>query len=818
MKEYILFALVLTVIYITPSFSKNNILKSHSADDSLKVIEKVYLHIDRDSYYPGDDIWFKAYLVDASDRFLSNHSGNLHVELISPSFEIIKSHIIKLNDGLGHGDFHLPDSLISGKYRLRAYTNYMRNFSDDLFFNKNITIFNSSDSDKFFLDNVKAIIDKPEISFFPEGGSLVDNVTSVIAFKALDAHGNGYDVTGEIYSSTDEKVTTFKSTHKGMGAFLLQPVTGSSYYAVVKTQNGEKVRFEIPRSFSTGVVLTVSRNQTGKLSLKFKTNTATLPLFLDHDLSLTVTARGLIFKKYSFRMKSLHSFLNIPVDDLPDGIVMLTLTGIDNMSLCERLVYLQNSKDARINLETDKKVYSRRDSVGVKISMTVNSSIPQYAFLSLSAADNIFTDNSSRSPSTISSWFLLESDVRGLVEEPSYYFDLKNPNRLKDLDLLLLTQGWRDFEWKYKNMKYPPEYGFTISGRVRKKFVDGLVKNSKVNIGIFHNGKPLIAILPTDSSGRFLLKGVDLTGEANLIASAAAGMKDQLQGWLLLDSLKYSPPEILKVKFPTKQLINDTNIENDTLFIEKSRSLSNKIRPFIQYAEFRKSIQYKYRLSDTIKPGEVKIIAKREDTPESSLSKAERNLGTLFIDKTAIITPELEKYGTIAQLMAVKFHLFSLGGELLSHQGSPLFLLDGMPVDFEGIATLPVSLIERIDIVNNAYGMFGQKGKYGAISYTTKNDWGSTHSPYYHSANIKFSGYNEPRIFYSPKHHTTLESDYKPDLRTTLFWEPDISIENNKEIVLTYFNADNSSRVKVVIEGITTAGIPVTGTTDYEVK
>ena len=122
-----------------------------SQNDSAKIVEKVYLHVDRQSYYPGDDIWFKAYLIDASDQLLSSNSMNLHVELISPGLQIIDSRIIKLENGLGNGDFHLSEKLQSGRYRLRAYTNYMRNFGDQLFFNKDITIINSSDAGKLFL-------------------------------------------------------------------------------------------------------------------------------------------------------------------------------------------------------------------------------------------------------------------------------------------------------------------------------------------------------------------------------------------------------------------------------------------------------------------------------------------------------------------------------------------------------------------------------------------------------------------------------------------------------------------------------------------
>ena len=127
--------------------------KSPSGTEDMSIIEKVYLHSDRGSYYPGDDIWFKAYLVDASERLLSDHSNNLHVELISPSSEIIDSRIVKVNEGLGNGDFKLPEKIQSGMYRLRAYTNYMRNFGDQIFFNKDITVINSSDAEKSFSDS-----------------------------------------------------------------------------------------------------------------------------------------------------------------------------------------------------------------------------------------------------------------------------------------------------------------------------------------------------------------------------------------------------------------------------------------------------------------------------------------------------------------------------------------------------------------------------------------------------------------------------------------------------------------------------------------
>ncbi|MEI6051052.1 MAG: MG2 domain-containing protein, partial [Bacteroidota bacterium] len=130
MTIFNLFVLILATLYSPSSYGNSLSSQYPSADDTLRIVEKVYLHTDRDSYYPGDDIWFKAYLIEASNRLLSNHNSNLHVELISLDFKIIDSRVVKLNEGLGNGDFHLTETLPSGRYRIRAYTNYMRNFGD----------------------------------------------------------------------------------------------------------------------------------------------------------------------------------------------------------------------------------------------------------------------------------------------------------------------------------------------------------------------------------------------------------------------------------------------------------------------------------------------------------------------------------------------------------------------------------------------------------------------------------------------------------------------------------------------------------------
>jgi len=800
-------------------------------EDSLKIIEKVYLHIDRDRYSPDDDIWFKAYLIDASEGFLTENSKNLHVELISPGLKIIDSRIVSLNGGLGNGDFKIPKDIKSGQYRIRAYTNYMRNFSDSLFFIKAITIINISEQVNNNSESSPAEKSSLEISFFPESGSLVDNVLSNVGFKAVDESGNSCEISGNLYASSGELISTIKSTHKGMGMFSIKPVQGIRYYTIVKNAFGDVTRTELPESLPTGVVLNISKNNLNELEVILRTNEASLPLLLDRDMSLLISSKNRLLKRIQLKLKSVNNSIIILTDDIPDGIKSITLINSDNNPLNERLFYIQNNESVGISLETNKPVYKQRDSVAVKISMTDNYGLAPETYLSLAAVENSSLNAQSVFPMTISSWFLLESDIRGNIEEPSYYFDPSNPDRLKDLDLLLLTQGWRDFEWKYKKEIFPPENGFTVSGSLRKILNETPIKNADITIGIFQEGKPFIGVVQSDSSGKFHLNNIDITGARNLIASISSE-KEAARGWLILDSTKYLPPIVKNVILKTvlSKVKNETAIQDS--------AVKSELKIFIQYSEIKNSLQKKYRLSDTVSPGEVSIIARRTDAPESARARS-----VFYLmgqpDKEIIITPQIQKlYYNTDQFLVSNFILLPKGtfkpkgSSSLHWMKNPLFMIDGARVTKRDIETLPVRLVERIDILNQAasYQVFGSTfsvtdsgtvamGKPdGVISIILKSDWFNDNSTVYHSAKMKLTGYNEPRIFYSPKHRTTLIDDFKPDLRTTLFWEPDITIQNNNEIIFKYFNADNSSLIKIVAEGITSTGIPVTGSAEYEVK
>jgi hypothetical protein len=262
--------------------------------------------------------------------------------------------------------------------------------------------------------------------------------------------------------------------------------------------------------------------------------------------------------------------------------------------------------------------------------------------------------------------------------------------------------------------------------------------------------------------------------------------------------------------------------------------LTTNFHKFIQYIEIKKSMEKKYKLSDTIQLFEVKVTAKRVDWTETAKSRSRHYLmGTP--DKELVITPQLEKFANTYQLLESQMIIspIKVNPRISRNIQNPLYMIDGMRVSKDEVISLPVGMVERIDVLDNmaSYAVFGYRvvasgidstesggNLDGVISIILKTGFADIKNPVFHSASIKFSGYDEPRIFYSPRHHTTLESDYKPDLRTTLFWEPDIRLEGNKDILLKFYNGDNPAIIKISAEGITSRGIPVTGTSEYIIQ
>lgn len=811
-------------------------------EEITQVSEKVYLHVDRSIYISGEDIWFKAYTVDPSTNKLSLNTNNLHVELVDPEGEIVRNRTIRVIKGTGHGDFSLPDSLPSGKYRIRAYTNHMRNFGDDNFFVKEISVVNPGDTDELKLP-VRKIDNKIDITFFPEGGSLIDNVTLTVGFKAVDALGKGCDVTIKLYSTSGELITAFNSTHLGMGFFNLKPFAGSAYYAIVQDKEGTEIKASLPASFPEGVAIRTMITPDKNLILTVNTNEATFPLLAGKDLDVDVSLRNLVHKSVKLKIDSLVNNFLIPLSDIPDGILKVTLGVPDGLPLCERLVFLQRNQDEYLVITTDKTEYKPREKVTATVTLKGDSILTDKGNFSMAVAEKKLSGSPAPNSRSIASWFLLESDVKGPVEEPACYFDPENKNRLQDLDLLLITQGWRDFRWKYDTLaSFKHEVGFTLSGHVKRILNNKLVSGIKINAAIFHMNTTEFMDATTDKDGKFRFEELEVYGKVRTFLSSA-GKPGSMVREISVDPIIYNPP------FADK-------LQKDKLILELAQ---NELVSYTQEASYRLSTLKKYKLSDTIKIGEVTITAKKTETPdEIKVKESRRDYSApdkeLVIPKSAeyfagdIFTYISGRIPGVRVLRAVdpdspyypddaKVFIRGQFSVIPKNDGDPstdkvnedspyagrigaLILLDGLEVDelsLVRLLTLPMSMVDRIDVLN-ASPAYGMRGANGVINIITKTGIRREPlSPTPNSVYASFQGFDVPRVFYSPKYESNSEQNTGPDYRSTIFWEPDINIDN-KKMELYFFNSDNKGNMNIVIEGITAKGIPLSCNTEYIVK
>ena len=219
--------------------------------------EKLYVHTDKEFYFTGETIWFKIYDVDASFHELMDVSKLAYVELISADHKPVAQLKVELDTGTGQGYVELPSSIMSGNYLLRAYTNWMKNFGPDYFFEKKISVVNA------YRNGIAGTKDtsKNRIQFFPEGGNLVNGLESKVAFEAT-ANEKGDDVFGVIVNDKNDTVTRFTSLRFGLGHFSFTPRDANSYRAVCYWKDGSLSVQSLPKAYNSGYV--VKLNDDGK--------------------------------------------------------------------------------------------------------------------------------------------------------------------------------------------------------------------------------------------------------------------------------------------------------------------------------------------------------------------------------------------------------------------------------------------------------------------------------------------------------------------------------------------------------------------------
>jgi hypothetical protein len=802
------------------SFAQSDSTFLNRAVNSLKTnseknpVEKAYLQLDKAYYAAGDDIWFKAYVTVGSKHQLSGISGILNVELINYKGLIEQAVKLPLVSGLTWGDFKLADTIHAGNYRIRAYTNWMRNAGNDYFYDRTISIGNAifhsaaANNDHRHKQvkgsqqavNAKPMSGKINVQFFPESGNLVYGISSKVAFKAVGEDGLGKDIKGVIVDEQNQEITRFSSQHLGMGVFNLLPASGKTYKARITYADGSEKGMDLPTPLISGYVLHIDNTDPLYIEVKIDASADMIRENATGGVNLIAQAGGEVY--YAAKSKSVCSSFSsvVPKSKFPSGIVQFTLFSGDGEPLNERLVFIQNPDQVNLAVSASEKTFIPRGKMKIELAAKGDQGKPALGNFSVAIIDESKAPIDEMDESTIFSNLLLTSDIRGYIQKPNYYFACVGAQGKEDLDVLMLTQGYHRFAWKqiltnnFMPVVYKPESSLEITGHL-KTLRGKPVPQGKVSLLSSFHGFFMVDTV-TDANGYFAFENMQFNDSVKFVIQSRK-TKSTKNVEIELDSIT-SPAVTFNRKLPNLYASADTGF---AAYLANSKKIYNE--------------QVRYGIGDHTRIlKEVEIAAKKPLLENSSNLNGPGNADQVLLAKAINTGCPTIANCLMGKLTAV-FFKYDMDKMVYfpciyqSGKAVPMKIkVDGMSVDAETLNTLPPEIVESVEVLrfSSKTAIYGFEGYNGLILINTKK------GNYTEAASIgniiAFSpkGYYKAREFYSPQYDDPKTNTQMADLRTTIYWNPNIATGKDGIATFEYFNADTKGAYRIVVEGIDEKG------------
>jgi hypothetical protein len=652
-----------------------------------------------------------------------------------------------------------------------------------------------------------------DLQFFPEGGHLVTGIASRVGFKAVNISGQGQQVAGGIYDQHGKLIVDFKSEHLGMGALKFTPEAGKTYSAKVQFENGTTATYNFPSAQPVGAVLQVIQHSEHTVNFRIENNFSGAaqrdPLYL--------VAHGNEKLIFAIRANTEGKVMDssIPASRFPTGLIHFTLFDHTGAPLSQRLVYVNHPPQLNLSITTDKPEYGKREKVNMTIQATNQSGEPVAGNFSLSVhntasgsglhAENIYTS------------LHLSNELRGIVEQPAYYFDKKQPQAKHHLDLLLLTQGWRRFDWKdiledrFPATPHEIEQGVVFSGRVDRESGKQINQKSRLTLMLWPAGGP------ADSSSSNLPHVVEAeTNEDGSFHFSGLDFEESRHVYLQARTLKGGSNRMVRRNEVTAPAPNFRSFENSSTAIGQDYK-----------ANIERWLKVERQLllaKGSILLNQVNVTAKKYDAYEHH-----RRHSKHLVDASLDFNKEKAVYGTALQYLQGRIpgvrityiiEADSLG--LNTNNGPtikvfirgakepPLFLLDGVRVDLDFISSLPMTEIELVEVIKGPHtAAYGLDGANGVLAFYSKRfnpnyDWSKDVAPGVLS--FKLPGYNKPSEFYVPRYDIPEDRHNLPDYRNTLHWQHTVTTDASGKAHISFFTSDVISEFTAVCEGRATSG------------
>ena len=777
--------------------------------------EKLHLHTDKDSYIAGDTIWLRAHCADAATHRPVAASRYVYVELRDDRRALVRRIKLLSRDSVYSG--YLPTQSLErfGDYSLTAYTLYMRNPGPEYFFKKPLTIWPYQESRRTQRNTSVRKVSDFDVSFFPEGGDLIDGYDCCVAFKALGDDGGSVEVAGVVKNGRDETVDTLRTLHGGMGCLRFTPHTGERYYAECTMAGGKTERFDLPASNNLACVLRVL--QTERDFTVMVQSGRPLP----KGLRLLVHCRGNLcyFREWNNDLPSLI----FERDKLPGGVLQILLLNKAGNALSERLVFNRGEELATTDMQVRGSL-KQRTKVTLAVAATDPDGGPAAGDFSIAVTDRAAVP--SAMSGSIYSTLLLTSELRGTIETPDWYFEGRDAARVAALDALLLTQGWRRYDvpaavrGEYATPAYPLEVGQEIAGRInkgglwnRRKKLDRYEMRMLVPRWHYSSQAPI------DKEGRFALNGFDFPDSTLFVLrpAAAKGLLPEAYVKVARDSFPEvgtlprvpetdaASPYLAQARHYIEQR-GQTDMRNiliDTVYVTHHKRLESTRPEHRLAAHTWTAEQIKEAGGATVLDFLAMIpgvnVFDRAVTYKGGIPK--------FMVEGSFDEPEVGVgIGTPVLVRRSQAELLGIQDPNAVFKYTDTYR--NPPICF----TYPLDWIKRIDLIEGPEAAFlGHKDCSAIFSLTLKSgaelENSVSSAPSIYVAVASPIGYQTPAEFYAPAYATEkARRSMAPDYRTTLYWNPTVKLDDTGQATVEFYTSDAPADYDITIEGITQTG------------
>lgn len=785
--------------------------------------EKIYLQLDKPYYGQGESIWFKAYIVDASFHQSLNASKAMWVDLVGPDGEVVLQQLLPVQgEGFGFGELKWRKEWQAGTYQLRAYTDRMKAFDPAFFYTQEVVLLGET-----------AIVADTEIAsdfdfqFFPEGGDLVNGLSSQLAFYAMDEEGKGILVEGKILDDQGKSIRKINTLEDGRNSIIFQPIAGRTYQAEIRYGDQTK-RFALPAALTEGYVMSVRNRKNKNLSVRILSS----PAKEDTEVYLIGQVRGRIYYKSKGVLSNRLLNFEIPRQLFPSGILHLSLMDQDGRIYSERLCFMEQEDALQVSIKAQKHDYGPRDEMVLQLHVQDAEGNPAQGNFSLAVTDagQVSLSDQARS---IRSYLLLESGLVGDIEAPNRYFDPDNPKAERMLDLVMLTNGWRRFKWQDVLQETAAEnpffaQGFEVCGSLSPEDAN---KYKKADLALVIVG-PTGGFYTTqaDEEGRFCFYDVSFV-DTTFLSVQAITQSGQTVNLAVNFERPQSPLSDFKGRPLATNSVADAPIVNNYVSVLQARQAEASL------------INGDFILLDEVLVKGNKIALQ----PAQSLHESE------FADIVLQMDDQYQNHPNVLSVMEGKVPGLQVIDDgiralirITGGTNDPLVLLDGMPINslnwtlpeensrpaagqenenpegggvslstlstanaddrelYHFLRTLNPRTVDRIEVLKGVNAaMYGIRGANGVIAIYSKS------GAAYQGESLEgdaYPGYYTAREFYVPKYDSDEAGLGRIDRRSTIYWNPNIQLDKKGRAKVRFFNSDLATSVNVVLEGLTKDG------------